>query len=313
MNAQYLALAAGLCILPLIVGGGMFFNSVRDDRRLAGRFAGLHRPLRGVAAGDPATVDSVRTIAIRFVSSIGDQVLRLGLLSERTRNDLEATLRDGGQTGSSALRVFVGTKIILMVGLPAAMWVVTNELQAVSSTQAIACAVSVIVGLVAPDMIVRKLRTAYMTKIRNEIPDALDLMVICAQAGLGMGTSIVRVAQELRFSHRAIALELARTANELQMMTDSKVPLTNLGNRCGVESARRLATTLLQSAQYGTPLTEALRGLAAELRTELITRFEARAARLSVLLTLPMIVFNLPCVFLVIGGPAVTGVVHAFS
>ena len=313
MSMQYLALAAGFCILPLIVGGGMFFNRVQTDRRLAERFVGLHSRARGGVAGDSVAVDSVRTIAIRLVSGIGDQVLRLGLLSERTRNDLEATLRNGGQTGSSALRVFVGTKILLMMALPAAMWVVTDELQAVFSTQSIACAASLVVGLVAPDMIVRKLRDSHMTKIRNELPDALDMMVICAQAGLGMGTSIVRVAQELRYSHRAIALELARTANELQMMTDTKIPLTNLGNRCGVESARRLATTLLQSAQYGTPLTDALRGLAAELRTELITRFEARAARLSVLLTLPMIVFNLPCVFLVIGGPAIIQVTHAFS
>jgi tight adherence protein C len=138
-------------------------------------------------------------------------------------------------------------------------------------------------------------------------------MVICAQAGLGLGTTIVRVAQELRHSHPAIALELAHTANELQMMTDPKTPLVNLGTRCGVESAKRLATTLLQSSQYGTPLTEALRALAAELRNELITRFEARAARMPVLLTLPMVAFILPCVFLVIGGPAVIQVIHALS
>jgi tight adherence protein C len=139
------------------------------------------------------------------------------------------------------------------------------------------------------------------------------MMVICAQAGLGLGTTIIRVAHELQHSHRAVALELAHCANELQMMTDSKTPLINLGNRCGVESAKRLATTLLQSAQYGTPLTEALRALAAELRTELITRFEARAARMPVLLTLPMVAFILPCVFLVIGGPAVIQVIHALS
>jgi tight adherence protein C len=117
----------------------------------------------------------------------------------------------------------------------------------------------------------------------------------------------------LQHSHPAVALELAHTANELQMMTDSKIPLTNLGNRCGVESAKRLATTLLQSAQYGTPLTDALRALAGELRTELITRFEAKAARMPVLLTLPMVAFILPCVFLVIGGPAVIKVIHALN
>jgi tight adherence protein C len=167
--------------------------------------------------------------------------------------------------------------------------------------------------MLAPDSIVRKLRNRHMKRIQDELPDALDMMVICAQAGLGLGTTIVRVAQELWTTHRAVAAELAQTANEMQMMTDGKLPLTNFGERCGVDSAKRLATTLVQSAQYGTPLTESLRGLAGELRSELIMRFEARAARMPVLLTLPMITFILPSLFLVIGGPAVIKVMHGFN
>jgi tight adherence protein C len=150
-----------------------------------------------------------------------------------------------------------------------------------------------------------------MRRIEDELPDALDMMVICAQAGLGLGMTIIRVAQELRMSHRAIAVELAQTANEMQMMTDGRQPLVNFGERCGVDSARRLAATLVQSAQYGTPLTDALRGLGMELRAEMITRFEARAARMPVLLTLPMVGFILPSLFMVIGGPAVVQVMHA--
>jgi tight adherence protein C len=313
MSPEFVALGAGFFILPLVIGGGMLFNRVQNDRRLAARFAELHRPSMAVVVAPPAATESVRAVAIRMVAGVGDWVLRLGLLSGRTRDNVEATLRSGGHTGTAALRLFVGAKILLVMVLPAGMWIATGELETTLSTRLIAVAAAVIVGLVAPDMIVGKLRKAHMKQIQDELPDALDMMVICAQAGLGLGTTIVRVAHELRYSHRAIALELAHTANELQMMTDSKIPLVNLGNRCGVESARRLATTLLQSNQYGTPLTEALRGLAAELRTELITRFEAKAARLSVLLTMPMVMFNLPCVFLVIGGPAVIKVIHALG
>jgi tight adherence protein C len=201
----------------------------------------------------------------------------------------------------------------LLLTLPIAAWLTTDALADAFSTQVISIAVGAIAGMIGPDLIVRRRRDAHMKRIRDEIPDALDMMVICAQAGLGLGTTIVRVAQELQHSHRAVALELAHTANELQMMTDAKIPLVNLGNRCGVESAKRLATTLLQSSQYGTPLTDALRALAAELRTELITRFEARAARMPVLLTLPMVAFILPSVFLVIGGPAVIQVIHVLT
>ena len=110
-----------------------------------------------------------------------------------------------------------------------------------------------------------------------------------------------------------MAIEFALTADELQIMTDAQLALTHLGERTGVESVRRLATTLVQSAQYGTPLSDALRTLSAEMRTEMLTRFEARAARLPVLLTLPMVLFILPCLFMIVGGPAIIGVIHAFK
>jgi tight adherence protein C len=310
-----LALGVGFFVLPLIVGGGLLFNGMRNDHRLANRFAALHRSggASGASTTDAMPNESILKIAVRAISVVGDGVIRLGLLSGRTRDDVETTLRSAGYSGTGSLRLFVGAKILLLVSLPVAAWFGTEEYGAAFSTQIITVAAAAICGLLAPDKIVGNLRASHMKRIQDELPDALDMMVICAQAGLGLGTTIIRVAQELQDSHRAVALELAHTANELQMMTDGKQPLINLGNRCGVESARRLATTLLQSAQYGTPLTEALRGLAGELRTELITRFEAKAARMPVLLTLPMVGFILPSVFLVIGGPAVIQVMHALA
>jgi tight adherence protein C len=312
MTISLLALAAGLFILPLIVGGGLLFNNMRDDRRLTARFAALHRPSRAVVVATEAPpARSLRTIVTRLIFVIGDWALRTGLLSPRTRNDLEATLRGAGQSGAASLSQFVGAKIMLLVLLPAGAWFVTEGLDVSSLPRMIATAAGAVGGTLLPDMVVRQLRSRYTKRVENELPDALDMMVICAQAGLGLATTIVRVAHELQHSHRAVALELAHTANELQMTTDTKIPLVNFGNRCGIDSAKRLAATLLQSAQYGTPLTEALRGLAAELRLESITRFEARAARMPVLLTLPMITFILPTLFMVVGGPAAVQVIHA--
>jgi len=103
------------------------------------------------------------------------------------------------------------------------------------------------------------------------------------------------------------------TANELQFIADSRVALTNLGNRTGLDSLKRLTGTLIQTMQYGTPLSEALRAMAGEMRAETLTRYEARAARLPVLLTLPMIMFIMPCVFIVVGGPAVIMLIKAFQ
>jgi len=137
-------------------------------------------------------------------------------------------------------------------------------------------------------------------------------LMICAQAGLGLTAAIVRVADEMQDGRQDIGVELALTANELQLL-ETRRALTNMGSRTGVDGLVRLANTLLQSMQYGTPLTEAMRVLSAEMRQDTLTRFEARAARLGVLLTLPMIVFILPCVFLVVAGPAAIQVLHIGS
>jgi tight adherence protein C len=121
---------------------------------------------------------------------------------------------------------------------------------------------------------------------------------------MAIETSILRVSQELRFAHPATADELAMTSNELQMTADTQIAFANMGERTGLESLTRLGVTIIQTIQYGSPLSHALRLLATELRTEMITLYEERAARLPVLLTVPMVVFILPALFLVIAGPA---------
>jgi tight adherence protein C len=159
---------------------------------------------------------------------------------------------------------------------------------------------------------VRWRRKKYIQRVELGLPDALDLLMICSQAGLGLKAAIVRVANEMQVGTPAIGQELAMTATELEIM-DSRKALQNMGTRTGVEGLVRLSNTLLQSMQYGTPLTDSMRLLSAEMRTDTLTRFEAKAARLGVLLTLPMIVFILPCLFIIIGGPAAIQVMHIGS
>jgi tight adherence protein C len=144
------------------------------------------------------------------------------------------------------------------------------------------------------------------------IADALDMLVICSQAGLGLEPALERVGREISFAHPAVAQELAQTSQDMRVNADRRLALTNLGKRTGLESLRRLSGTLVQTMQYGTPLSDALRALAAEHRQETLNRFETKAGRLSVMLTLPMIAFILPCLFMVVGGPAIVQVLHAY-
>ncbi len=172
-------------------------------------------------------------------------------------------------------------------------------------------AVAAGVGLLAPDKVVQHLRARYLHAFETGMPDALDMMVICGQAGLGLEASIERVGIEIRHAHPVVAEELTRTAHEMQVNADTRIALLNLGKRTGLESARRLSAMLIQSMQYGTPMAVALRTLSAEQRQEMLAKYETKAGRLPVLLTLPMIVFILPCVFLVVAGPAMVDVYRA--
>ena len=139
---------------------------------------------------------------------------------------------------------------------------------------------------------------------RDEPPnDALDLLVICAEAGLSLDQAIDQVAHDMRAANPAVADEFATTAVEMRVLTNRGEALENLVHRTGVASLRGITATLTQAIRFGTPLAESMRILAAELRTERLARLEERAARLPVLLTIPMMMFILPCLLMVIGTP----------
>jgi tight adherence protein C len=244
----------------------------------------------------------------RIITAIGDFIVRSGALPARTLEELRQTLNIAGFRGRHVLGLFIGTKFLLVGGLPLAVVAVPWLLHLTLPRQPAMVAVAAGIGLLAPDRIVQRMRKRYLRSLDAGLPDALDMMVICGQAGLGMEASIERVGIEIRHAHPAVADELTRTAHEMQVNADVRTALINLGKRTGLESARRLGGVLIQSIQYGTPLTQALRSLSAEQRQEMLANFEAKAGRLPVLLTLPMIIFILPCVFLVVAGPAMVDV-----
>jgi len=246
------------------------------------------------------------------LAEVGHMIVRTGLLSARTLKELELTLVWSRLRGRRGLEIFIGSKIGLAVGLPLLMMAVQPGIHLPYVLTVVVPAVAAIIGLLLPDFVVRYRRKKYIQGVERGLPDALDLLMICAQAGLGLTAAIVRVAEEMQDGQQDVGLELAQTAAELQLL-DTERALMNLGSRTGVDGLVRLANTLLQSMQYGTPLTDAMRVLSAEMRQNTLVRFETRAGRLGVLLTVPMMVFILPCLFLVVGGPAAVGVLSLGS
>src|SRR4029077_2819825 len=145
------------------------------------------------------------------------------------------------------------------------------------------------------------------------LPDALDLMVICAEAGLSLDASLTRVSRELEPTRTEISEELGITAAELTFLPERRQAFENLNERTNLASVRGVVNTLLQTAKFGTPLAQSLRVLAAEYREARIVRAEEKAARLPAMLTVPMILFILPTLFIVLLGPAALNIIDTFS
>lgn len=149
--------------------------------------------------------------------------------------------------------------------------------------------------------------------IRKGLPDALDLLVICAEAGLTVDAAFNRVAKELGRAYPELGDEFALTAIELSFLNERKKAFDNLAYRVNLDSVKGVVTTMVQTEKYGTPLASALRVLSSEFRNERMMRAEEKAARLPAIMTVPLILFILPVLFIVILGPAACSIADAFS
>ncbi len=165
-------------------------------------------------------------------------------------------------------------------------------------------AVSLIASYKAADLWLQNKIGKRVTAVRKGLPDALDLLVICAEAGLTVDASFSRVARELGKAYPELGDEFMLTSIELGFLTERRQAFENLANRIPLDSIKGVVTTMIQTEKYGTPLASALRVLSAEFRNERMMRAEEKAARLPAIMTVPLILFILPVLFIVILGPA---------
>ena len=156
----------------------------------------------------------------------------------------------------------------------------------------------------APDIWLKNKVNKRSNAIRKGLPDALDLLVICAEAGLTVDAAFNRVARELGKAYPELGDEFGLTAIELGFLNERRQAFENLAQRVDLEAVRGVVTTMIQTEKYGTPLASALRVLSAEFRHQRMMRAEEKAARLPAIMTVPLILFILPTLFVVILGPA---------
>jgi tight adherence protein C len=166
-----------------------------------------------------------------------------------------------------------------------------------------ACAAAA--GWLLPSMLRRMRAARHAEVVSNGLPEALDLVVVCLDAGLSLEAALGRVVEEIRPALPELAEELALTAADLQILPSRDEALQKMAKRVDIPSVRAFVSTMIQTLRYGTPLAQTLRTIAAEMRNDALMKLEERANRLPAILTVPMIIFIMPTIFLVIGGPAV--------
>jgi tight adherence protein C len=164
----------------------------------------------------------------------------------------------------------------------------------------------------APDIWLKNKVTKRSKAIQKGLPDALDLLVICAEAGLTVDAAFSRVSRELGKAYPELGDEFGLTAIELGFLSERRQAFENLAQRVDLEAVRGVVTTMIQTEKYGTPLASALRVLSAEFRHERMMRAEEKAARLPAIMTVPLILFILPTLFVVILGPAACSISDNF-
>ena len=165
-------------------------------------------------------------------------------------------------------------------------------------------AATLVMSYKSPDMWLSNKVKKRAHAIRKGLPDALDLLVICAEAGLTVDAGFHRVARELGKAYPELGDEFGLTAIELGFLNERRSAFENLAERVDLEAVRGVVTTMIQTEKYGTPLASALRVLSAEFRNDRMMRAEEKAARLPAIMTIPLILFILPTLFIVILGPA---------
>jgi len=246
-----------------------------------------------------------------------DVLGKLQVLQDSQIHDIQQKLAFAGiRKKEYAIAVIFARMVLPIVfGLiAAAMLYWSNLFPDYSSTKRfMGFAAAVIFGYKAPELYINNIATKRTDAIRKGLPDALDLMVICAEAGLTVDAAFGRVAKELGRAYPELGDEFTLTAIELSFLTERRMAFENLAYRVNLDAVRGVVTTMIQTERYGTPLASALRVLSAEFRNERMMRAEEKAARLPAIMTVPLILFILPVLFIVILGPAGCSIADAFA
>ncbi len=216
-------------------------------------------------------------------------------------------LAQAGLRGRGVIPAYVSTRVLVGIGAAVGTIVLLGLAQKYpypEFTKFLFAGGAGFVGFFMPKILLKNTITKRQKEMTKAFPDTLDLLTICVESGLGIEAAFARVTEEIVDVAPILAQEFGLLTAELAYLTERRNAYENFSNRTGLPTAKQLATSLIQSEQYGTPVGLALKVLAQEKRDERMSAAERKAAALPAKLTVPMIIFFLPVLFVVVIGPA---------
>jgi len=254
----------------------------------------------GYGSGNAFSLDDA-TRGQRLLERLGRGLTPSSIAKRESTADKLALL---GYRRPQDLRLFFGLKLVVGVALPLLTmgFNLVTGLFPTDSTLALILA-SFGLGLILPDYMLAKKVRQRQTILRRGLPDVLDMMVVCAEAGLGLNAAIQRVALEMEIQHPFLADELKTTMLQMGAGMESRTALQELANRTGMAEMRALVSTLQQAMRYGTSISETLRVFSEEMRNKRLEAAQEKAAKISVQMLIPVALCMLPAVLVIVMAP----------
>jgi tight adherence protein C len=299
------ALTAGLGLVALAIAAATatFMLIIREIHIRA-----LNVRVSNAVLGIPDQSTRSRDV-IGWFSSIGMRYRRF--YAAENIGELRTVLQSAGFNHHRVLPIWIGVKTVSMFAFPVIAFFLA-QLSGKSLTDVLIFTLfGVAIGIMGPRLILYMFRRRFDAAIRRGTPDMIDLLVVCSEAGMGLESGLQRIAHEMKETNPAMGQVLTNLLDDLRMLPSRAEAFEKLAATS--DGLRRFGTMISQSLQYGTPLSQALRTIAADLRRERMIKLEERAHKLGAKLTIPMVLFLLPAMFVILGGSPFLHLIRTFQ
>jgi tight adherence protein C len=235
-------------------------------------------------------------------------LVKLGNIVPASPADLtvvQKRLYNAGFRSPTALKIFLGIKTLTTILTPGATWLLCRQFGFGSDNQLLLLALSAGLGYMAPGEVLGRLVKRRRKRIERALPNALDLLVVCVESGLGLDQAIMQVSREMQSGYPELSSEFAITNLEMRHGKRRADALRNLGERTGIDDLKMLVGTLVQADRFGTSIAQTLRTQSEFMRTTARQRAEEKAAKMGIKLVFPIFFCILPSLFVVTVGPVI--------